>query len=92
MAASERACPKRCFRCESNRSSTNGDWSRDGRWIVYTETDPTTGPDIWLLPYSGDPTAAKPIPLLRTAAGESQGQLSPDGKWLAYASNDAGTT
>ena len=68
------------------------DWSRDGRWIVYSETDAKSGSDIWLLPYGGDATAAKPIPLLRTTTNESQGQLSPDGKWLAYASNDGEAT
>ena len=30
------------------------DWSRDGRYIVYDETDATSGADIWLLPLSGD--------------------------------------
>ena len=76
---------------KGNNPVAVSDWSRDGRWIVYTETDAKTGSDIWLLPSGGDATAAKPIPLLRTAANESQGQLSPDGKWLAYTSNDEAT-
>ena len=29
----------------------------------HTNTDPKTGTEIWLLPMSGDTTAAKPIPL-----------------------------
>ena len=66
------------------------DWSRDGRWIVYTENDPKTLANIWLLPTGQAQSAAKPIPLLRTAAMESQGQLSPDGKWLAYVSSENG--
>jgi len=68
------------------------DWSRDGRWIVYTEIDPRTGADVWLLPAPRAGTdAPKPIPLMRTPATESQAQVSPDGKWLAYTSDDTGT-
>ena len=35
------------------QSGPNGratsDWTRDDRWLVYTENDPKTGADIWLL-------------------------------------------
>jgi Tol biopolymer transport system component len=68
------------------------DWSRDDRWLVYTESDPETGADIWLLPdpSSSAPSAdRKPVALLRTPALESQGQISPDGKWLAYSSSES---
>ncbi len=64
------------------------DWTRDGRWILYTDSDPHTGADIWAVPASGAP--AKPIPLLRTSAVESQAQVSPDGRWLAYTSDENG--
>ena len=68
------------------------DWSRDGRWLVYTENDPKTGADLWLLPDPSNASAVarKPVPLLRTPFNESQGQISPDGKWLAYFSNESG--
>ncbi len=68
------------------------DISRDGRWLVFTDRDPKTAGDIWLLP---DPLVSaanhKPAPFLRTPFNESQGQISPDGKWLAYTSNESGT-
>jgi len=67
------------------------DVSRDGRWMVFTETDPKTAGDIWLLPDPLDRAAShKPVSFLRTPSNESQGQVSPDGKWLAYTSNESG--
>jgi Tol biopolymer transport system component len=76
----------------SERSIAVSDWSRDGRWIVYSEIDPRTGSDIWLLPVDASRTQPPtPIPLVRTPALESQAQVSPDGKWLAYTSNESGT-
>ena len=75
----------------SERSIAVSDWSRDGRWILYSEIDPRTGSDIWLLPARVSGTEpAKPIPLVRTRALESQAQVSPDGKWLAYTSDESG--
>src|SRR4030095_3840573 len=76
----------------SERSMTISDWSRDGRWIVYSEIDQRTGADIWILPARVSETeAARPIPLVRTPALESQAQVSPDGKWLAYTSDESGS-
>ena len=77
------------------QSGTNGratsDWTRDDRWLVYTETDPKTGTDIWLLGDPSKPVAErKPVAWLRTPAMESQGQISPDGRWLAYWSDESG--
>jgi hypothetical protein len=59
---------------------------------VYTQNNPKTGADIWLLADPSKPSAQrKPVPVLRTPSIESQGQISPDGKWLAYYSNESGT-
>ena len=67
------------------------DWSRDGRFALYTEVHPKTLADIWILT---DPLNAsngrKPAPYLVTPFQESQAQLSPDGRWLAYVSNETG--
>jgi Tol biopolymer transport system component len=66
------------------------DWSRDGRWLVYTDNNPKTGADLWLLPNPSSASAdRKPVPLLVTPFNESQGQISPDGKWLAYSSDES---
>jgi Tol biopolymer transport system component len=67
------------------------DWTRDDRWLVYTEIDPKTGADIWLLTNPSRPSAdRKPTAWLRTPSLESQGQISPDGRWLAYCSDESG--
>lgn len=49
------------------------DWSRDGRFLVYTELSLKSGFDLWALP---DPLAAgdhKPIPVATSAFNETQG-------------------
>ncbi len=65
------------------------DWSRDGRFIVYSSNDAKTKRDLWILPLLGD---RKPYPYLRTEFDETQGQFSPDGRWMAYASDVTGTS
>ncbi len=63
------------------------DYSKDGRFVIYQETDATTGRfDIWALPMRDQ----KPFPVVKTAAEEMHAQLSPDGRWLAYASDESG--
>ncbi len=76
---------------ENGNAKTPSDWSRDGRYLIYTETDPKSRGDIWYLP---DPlnksSDRKPVKFQGTEAMESQGQLSPDGRWLAYESTESG--
>jgi Tol biopolymer transport system component len=64
-------------------------WSRDGRFIVFTELDLKAKRDIWVLPMDGW-VALKPIPFLRTGKNEFYGQLSPDSHWMAYTSDESG--
>jgi serine/threonine-protein kinase len=61
-------------------------WSPDGQLLAFTQFDPTTGRDIWVLRAS-DRNAS---PFLRTAANESAPSFSPDGRWLAYVSDESG--
>jgi serine/threonine-protein kinase len=70
---------------KSNLPASPSGWSRDGRIIVYTVTDPTNGGDVWALPLGHEP-----YPVVATAADERYGSLSPDGHWLAYISNQSG--
>jgi Tol biopolymer transport system component len=64
-------------------------WSRDGRFIVFSESDPKTKQDIWVLPM-GIGIERKPIPFLRSEFNEFSGQLSPDCHWMAYTSDESG--
>jgi serine/threonine protein kinase len=64
-------------------------WSRDGRFVVYTEREPQANWSLWVLPMTGA-TAGKPAPFLRTAFNNLYGQLSPDGHWMAYTSDESG--
>jgi eukaryotic-like serine/threonine-protein kinase len=70
-------------------NATLDDWSMDGKWIVYSQQDPKTGWDLWLLPMQGD---GQPISYLQTRFDELFAQFSPDGKWMAYVSNESGQT
>jgi Tol biopolymer transport system component len=63
------------------------DWSPDDRFLLYINSDPKTGIDIWGLPLEGD---RKPFPVVRTNFDEDLAQFSPDGKWIAYQSNESG--
>jgi serine/threonine protein kinase len=64
-------------------------WSRDSRLIIYSELDPKTKWDIWVLPLEGGPQR-RPIPFLHSEFNETFGQLSPDSHWMAYTSDKSG--
>ena len=64
------------------------DWSRDGRFLIYTRLAPATGYDLWFLPMTGD---RNPKPFLETQFLEDQAQFSPDGRWVAYVSDASGS-
>src|SRR4029079_17549286 len=71
----------------SNLPKTPTSWSRDGRFLLFGMTDPTSSSDIWVLPLEGD---RKPVPFLQTQFVEGQAMFSPDGRWIAYTSNESG--
>ena len=64
-----------------------GDWSPDGRWLVYTEFHPETGADLWIVDAEG---AGPARPVVRTRSSEREPAISPDGGWIAYASDESG--
>jgi Tol biopolymer transport system component len=75
------------------RSTTNemnnatSSFSPDGRTLIYSQQDPKTGYDLWVLPLEGE---RKPQPFLQTPFNERGAPLSPDGHWVVYSSNESG--
>jgi dipeptidyl aminopeptidase/acylaminoacyl peptidase len=63
------------------------DWSRDGRFLLFSMQDSKTATDLWVLPLMGE---RKPFAVLQSSFDEMEGQFSPDGRWLVYASNESG--
>jgi serine/threonine protein kinase/Tol biopolymer transport system component len=73
---------------ETPNHSYPQDWSKDGRFLLYSQTDPKTGRDLWALPMTGNDR--KPIAVVNTRFEELNGQFSPDGRWVAYETNESG--
>ena len=65
------------------------DWSRDGRFLAYTDLSIKTGSDLWTMPVYGD---RRPEPFLQTRFNEDNPMFSPNGQWIAYDSNETGST
>jgi Tol biopolymer transport system component len=85
----------------SSNDKAAQDWSRDGRFLLYYETNPKTGRDLWALPnrqtqgrqaaaIKDDPGERKPVPVANTPFDEFNGQFSPDGHFVAYETNESG--
>lgn len=67
------------------------DWSRDGRFLLYTQRNPQTHADLWVLPLAGNGTpSGTATPFANTEFSEDQGRFSPDARWIAYASDESG--
>jgi serine/threonine-protein kinase len=68
------------------------DWSRDGRWVIYTSRKDEGSEldlDLWVYPTDGR-SDAKPAPYLTGSAREAQAEFSPDGRFVAYISTEIG--
>ena len=66
-------------------------WSPDGRYLIYIESTPEAGRDIWYLRPGGGQREYEKMPFLKTTFGEGSADLSPDGRYLAYESNESGS-
>jgi Tol biopolymer transport system component len=63
-------------------------WSRDGKFLLFSDTGKSTGVDLWTLDLQAK--GAKPVLYLQTPASERNGAFSPDGRWIAYRSDESG--
>jgi Tol biopolymer transport system component len=71
---------------ESSRPELTTQWSRDGKFLLFSVFSPETDFDIWMQPLTGD----APVALIATEATETGGQLAPNGRWIAYSAGQAG--
>jgi Tol biopolymer transport system component len=55
--------------------------SNDAQWLLFTNVDPATSRDIWIMALDG---SSKPQPLINEPGNQGNPVLSPDGKWMAY--------
>ena len=63
-------------------------WSRDGRFIVYSQLASSGKRDLWVLPVGT--SDRKSTAFLKTNFDVILGQLSPDSRWMAYTSDETG--
>ena len=61
-------------------------WSPDGKYLLYHESNPATGLDLWALSVAD----GKAEPLAKLPQGQFAAEWSPDGRWIAYASGESG--
>jgi tricorn protease len=65
------------------------DFSPDGKWLVYAQSDNDFNRDVWLMPLDG---SAKPLNVSRDPYNESDPVWSPDGRMLGYSGRRASGT
>ena len=63
-------------------------WSHDGRFLLYQQSDLGERWDLWALPMTGPDRT--PIAVATTRFAERMGQISPDGRWVAYETDESG--
>jgi serine/threonine protein kinase len=79
---------------ESKYAQSPGNFTPDGKRLVYGELKERTGSDIRTLQVedrSGQLYASKSEVLLSTPSANPYPSFSPDGNWLAYSSTESGT-
>ena len=63
------------------------DWSRDGKFLLYSKDSPGQLFDVWALSLEG---ASKATPILQSPAVEMHGGFSPNGRFIAFTSDESG--
>ena len=68
------------------------DWSRDGKYLLYSRQDPENKFDLWYVERNEDGSDWEPRPrlYLQTPFDEHAPRFSPDGRYVAYVSDESG--
>lgn len=69
------------------RMQSASSWSPDGRVVAFTQVNPNTGSDVFVMDITSDRV---PRPFADSRFSEGSPRFSPDGRWIAYASNESG--
>ena len=67
------------------------DWSRDGKYLLYTKQGPETGHDLWYLERSEDGGGWEPHPFLQERLHQAAPKFSPNGHYVAYIRENQGS-
>ncbi|HND56822.1 MAG TPA: hypothetical protein PLV92_30595, partial [Pirellulaceae bacterium] len=68
-------------RITTSYNSPDFDWSPDGRWMAYAQSDNDFNRDIWIVPLDG---SSPPINVSRHPDNDGNPVWSPDGRALAF--------
>jgi len=76
----------------SNSQKFSNDWSRDGRYLLFSSLNPKGKFALYALPDpgAGSLSGRQPIPVVESDFDINQGQFSPDSRWVAYSSTESG--
>ncbi len=74
----------------TSQSEWPSDWSRDGKYLFYDQSDPETGSDLWYLERGEDGRGWEPHPFLQEPSLQTVPKFSPNGRYVAYISNESG--
>jgi serine/threonine protein kinase len=75
---------------KSNENKSPTDWSNDGRLLLYSEADPKTKSDLWVLPMESGGNGNLTC-ILCSESNERYGRFSHDMRWIAYVSDESGS-
>jgi Tol biopolymer transport system component len=65
------------------------DWSPDGKYLMYRNSQTGEPTSLWILPLTGD-RVPHPYMQPNRSYGIYDGRFSPNGKWVAYESDETG--
>jgi serine/threonine protein kinase/Tol biopolymer transport system component len=75
---------------ETAYNKTANDWSTDGRYLLYRNSNSESNYDLWVLELDAQGNPGRTFAAIdNKASQEREGQFSPDGKWIAYQSNES---